>query len=84
MLSAKRGLIAVLVGILAVSQARADGGLTPGKPAGVREAARRSPSILVIGGAAAVAVVGIAIALDHSSSAVCSSACDISTTTPTS
>ena len=37
MLRIKRGLTVALVGALAVSQAQADGVLTPGKPAGVRE-----------------------------------------------
>jgi hypothetical protein len=75
----KWGLPVVLAAALTVSQALADGVLAPGKPAGTREAVRHSPNIYLISGAALVAVVGIAIALDHSSSAACGSACDGST-----
>ena len=62
-------MIAVAVAAaMAGSQAlAADGSLAPGKPAGVREAARHSPNLLLIGGAAAVAVVGIVVATQSSS-----------------
>jgi len=82
--SVKWGLAVVLAGALTVSQAQADGVLAPGKPAGVREAAGRSPSIWLIGSAAVIAVVGIGIAMAYSSNPVCGSACDNSTTTTTS
>lgn len=61
----------VVVVAMAGSQAlAADGSLAPGKPAGVHEA-QRSPNLLLIGGAAAIAVVGIAVAISGSSSASC-------------
>lgn len=82
MLSVKWGLTMVLVTTLAVSQAQADGVLAPGRPAGVRKASR-SPNILMMGLAGAVAVAGIAIAVAQSNDAVCGSACDASTVTTT-
>ena len=54
----------------------ADVSLAPGKPAGVREAARHSPSLWLIGGAAAVAVVAIVVATQSSSNAACGTACN--------
>jgi hypothetical protein len=63
-----------VVAAMAGSQAlAADGSLAPGKPAGVHQAAR-SPNLLLIGGAAVVAVVGIAVAIGTSNNAVCSPA----------
>ncbi len=74
----------VVVAAMAGSQAlAADGILAPGKPAGVHEA-QRSPSLLLIGGAAVVAVVGIAIAVSGSDNAACDAAhCPDSPTTGT-
>ena len=64
----------VVVAAMAGSQAlAADGSLAPGKPAGVHEA-QRSPNLLLIGGAALVAVAGIAIAVSGSSNAACDAA----------
>jgi hypothetical protein len=64
----------VVVAAMAGSQAlAADGSLAPGKPAGVHEA-QRSPSLLLIGGGALVAVVGIAIAVSGSNNAACDAA----------
>jgi len=61
----------VVVAAMAGSQAlAADGALAPGKPAGVHQAAR-SPNLLLIGGAAVIAVVGIAVAVSGSSDASC-------------
>jgi hypothetical protein len=69
-------IAAALAAGMAGSQAlAADVSLAPGKPAGVREAARHGPSLLLIGGAAAVAVVGIVIATQSSSNSVCGAAC---------
>ena len=66
---------------IAGSQAlAADGSLAPGKPAGVHQAAR-SPNLLLIGGAALVAVAGIAIAVSQSNDAQCGTACTAPTTT---
>jgi len=66
---------------IAGSQAlAADGSLAPGKPAGVHQAAR-SPNLLLIGGAAIVAVAGIAIAVSQSNDAQCGTACTSPTTT---
>jgi hypothetical protein len=64
----------VVVAAMAGSQAlAADGSLAPGKPAGVHEA-QRSPNLLLIGGAAVIAVVGIAIAVSGSDNAACDAA----------
>jgi hypothetical protein len=70
---------AAMVGSQAVA---ADLSLAPGKRAGVREA-QRSPSLWLIGGAAAVAVVGIVIATQSSSNAVCGTACNPPSTATT-
>jgi hypothetical protein len=58
----------------------ADGALAPGKPAGVRQAAR-STNLLLIGGAALVAVAGIAIAVSQGNDAQCGTACSAPATT---
>jgi len=58
----------------------ADGALAPGKPAGVHQAAR-SPSLLVIGGAAVVAVVAIVVAVQSGNDTQCGTACTAPTTT---
>jgi hypothetical protein len=82
MTSIRTAMIATAVAAaLAGSQAlAADGALAPGKPAGVRQAAR-SPNLLLIGGAALVAVAGIAIAVSQGNDAQCGSACSSPTTT---
>ena len=59
----------------------ADGALAPGKPAGVRQAAARSPNLLLIGGAALVAVAGIAIAVSQGNDTQCGTACTAPSTT---
>jgi hypothetical protein len=73
--------VAAMMGSQAVA---ADGSLAPGKPAGVKEAARHSRSLLVIGGAAAIAVGAVIVATQSSDKAVCGSACSVPTTTTTS
>ena len=80
-----RAMIAVAASLaFAGSQAvAADGTLAPGKPAGVHQAARHSPNLLLIGGAAAVVVGGVAIGLSQGNSQ-CTTACNnnsISTST---
>ena len=82
MTSFRTAMIAMSVAAaMAGSQAlAADGTLAPGKPAGVRQAAR-SPNLLLIGGAALVAVAGIAIAVSQGNDAQCGSACTSPTTT---
>jgi hypothetical protein len=73
----RTGMIAVaVVAAMAGPQAMAaDGALTPGKPAGISQARlHHSPNLLLIGGAAAVAVVGIVVATMSSSNAVCGAA----------
>jgi len=60
----------------------AEGALAPGKPAGVHQAAR-SPRLWVIGGAAALAVAGIAIAVSNSDNQQCGAACTTPVTTTT-
>ena len=62
----------------------ADGTLAPGKPAGVDQAARRSPNLLLIGGAAALVIGGIAVAISQGNDAQCGAACNVPTTTTTS
>jgi hypothetical protein len=71
---------AAMVGSQALA---ADGSLAPGKPAGVKEAARHSPNLLLIGGAAAIAVGAVVIATQNSDNAVCGTACTAPTTTGT-
>ena len=74
-----RAMIAVAAAVaFAGSQAvAADGTLAAGKPAGVQQAARHSPNMLLIGGAAALVAggVGLAIALSGSNSQ-CTTACN--------
>jgi hypothetical protein len=66
---------------MAGSQAlAADGSLAPGKPAGVHEA-QRSPNLLLIAGAATIAVIAIVVATQTSGNASCS-ATNCPTTTP--
>ena len=60
----------------------ADARLAPGKPAGVHQAARH-PSLLLIGGVAALAVAGIGIAVANSNNSKCGNACIAPTTTGT-
>ena len=61
----------VVVTAMAGSQAlAADGTLAPGKPAGVKQALR-SPNLLLIGGAAVIAVAAIAVAVTNSNDASC-------------
>ncbi|HSS14023.1 MAG TPA: hypothetical protein VLL04_09025, partial [Rhizomicrobium sp.] len=61
-----------MIGLVAVaammgSQAMAaDGSLAPGKPAGVKEAARHRTNLLLIGGAAAIAVGAVIVATQSS------------------
>ncbi|HEX4635286.1 MAG TPA: hypothetical protein VH189_03835 [Rhizomicrobium sp.] len=73
-----------VVAAMAGSQAlAADGALAPGKPAGVHPAAR-TPRLWVVGGAAALAVAGIAIAIGTSSNGQCGAPCAVPTTSTTS
>jgi len=65
---------------MAGSALAADGSLAPGKPAGVHQAAR-SPSLLLIGGAALVTVVAVVVATQSSDNAGCGTACSSPTTT---
>jgi hypothetical protein len=77
-------IVAMASAALIGSQAMAaDLSLAPGKPAGVREAQRGSPSLWLIGGAAAVAVVGIVIATQSSNDAACGTACNPPSTATT-
>lgn len=70
-------IAAVAVAAMATSQSlAADVSLAPGKPAGLHEAQRHSPSLWLIGGAAAVAVVAVVIATQNSNNAVCGTACN--------
>lgn len=63
----------------------ADGMLSPGKPAGVREAARSGPNLWVIGaGVAVAAVVGIVVATQSSNDATCNACTGPATTVTTS
>ena len=69
---------AALIGSQALA---ADVSLAPGKPAGVKEAARHRPNLLLIGGAAALAVGAVVFATQQSKSYVCGAACTPPTTT---
>ncbi len=64
--------MAVAAAMTASQALAADLSLTPGKPAGVRQAQHGSPSLLWIGLGVTVAVVGIVIATQSDSNAVCS------------
>jgi hypothetical protein len=69
---------------LAGSQAiAADGTLAPGKPAGVHQAARHSPNLLLIGGAAALVIGGVAVAISQDNKSQCTTACTIVPATTT-
>jgi hypothetical protein len=61
----------------------ADLSLSPGKPAGVREAQHGHPNLLLIGAGVTAAVVGIVIATQSSSNAACGSACTVTTSPST-
>ena len=73
-----RAMIAVAASVaFAGSQAvAADGTLAPGKPAGVQQAARHSPNLLLIGGAAALAVGAVAVAISQGGNSQCTTACN--------
>jgi len=71
--------VAAMVSTSALAAAN-DGALAPGKPAGVRQAAR-SPNLLLIGGAALVAVVGIAVAVSQGNDSSCGTSCASPSTT---
>ena len=75
--------LAATAAMMGSSALAAEGSLAPGKPAGIKEAARHSPNLLLIGGAAAVAIVGVVIAVQSDDKAVCGSACVAPTTTTT-
>jgi len=78
-------IAAIAAAAMAGSQAlAADVSLAPGKPAGVREAARHSPSLWLIGGAAVAAVVGVVIATQSSSYTPCGAGCTAPPATTTS
>jgi hypothetical protein len=53
--------------------------LAPGKPAGVHQA-QRSPNLLLIGGAAVIAVVAVVVATQSSNGNSCGTACTPATT----
>jgi hypothetical protein len=61
----------------------ADGTLAPGQPAGVQQAARHSPNLLLIGGAAALVIGGVAVAISQSSKSQCTTACTVVPATTT-
>ena len=73
-----RAMIAVAAAVaFAGSQAvAADGTLAAGKPAGVQQAARHSPNLLLIGGAAALVVGAVAVAISQTSNTSCGAACN--------
>ena len=75
---------ALLAAALSASQAMAADGppLAPGKPGGVRTAQHRSPSPLLITGAALLVVAGIGIAVATSNDTQCGSACAVTDTSP--
>jgi hypothetical protein len=80
----RNGMIAMAAAAaMAGSQAiAADGTLAPGKPAGVHQAAR-SPNLLLIGGAAALVIGGVAVAISQGNNAQCGAACNLPVSTST-
>jgi hypothetical protein len=62
----------------------ADVSLAPGKPAGVHQAQNGSPSLLLIGIAAAVVVAAVVVATQSSDNVACGAACSTPVTTSTS
>jgi len=75
--------LAAAVAMMGSSALAAEDALAPGKPAGIKEAARHSPNLLLIGGAAAIAVVAVVVATQSSDNAACGSACVAPPTTTT-
>jgi hypothetical protein len=78
------GLVAAAA--MAGSQALAAGAdmpLAPGKPAGVQQAQRHGPNLLLIGGVAALVAAAVVVAVVNSSNGSCS-ATNCPTTTSTS
>lgn len=75
--------LAVSAAIMGSQALAADVSLVPGKPAGVKEAQRRSksPNLLLIGGAAAVATAAVIVAVQQDDNASCGAACNPPTTT---
>lgn len=63
----------VVAAAMTGSQALA-GALAPGKPAGVQEAQRHGPNLLLIGGITVAVVAGIVIAATDSGNSSCSAA----------
>jgi len=72
--------VAAMMGSQALA---AEGTLAPGKPAGIKEAARHSPNLLIIGGAATLAVIGVVVATQNDNNAACGSACTVVPATTT-
>ena len=71
--------------LLGTQALAADVSLAPGKPAGTKEAQRRarSPNLLLIGGAAAIAIGAVVIATSQDDNSTCGTACNPPTTTGT-
>lgn len=74
---------AILGALLSGPQAMAADGplLAPGKPSGVQEAQRGSRHVLLIGGAVAVTILGIAVGIATSNNAKCGNACTVTSAT---
>jgi hypothetical protein len=75
--------IAATLAMMSTQAQAADSQLAPGKPAGVREAVRHGPNLLLIGGVGAAVVAGIVIATTNSGNSSCSAANCPGTTTAT-
>lgn len=71
--------VAVAAAMTGSQALAADLSLSPGKPAGVRQAQHGHPNLLLIGAGVTVAVVGIVVATQSSSNAACGSACTVTT-----
>lgn len=80
------GLVAAAA--MAGSQALAAGAdmpLAPGKPAGVQQALRHGPNLLLIGGVAALVTAAVVVAVVNSNNGSCSATnCPTSTSTSSS
>lgn len=75
--------LAAAAAMLGSQALAAEGTLAPGKPAGVQQAARHSPNLLLIGGAAALVVGAVVFATQNDSNAACGTACTVTPATTT-
>jgi hypothetical protein len=82
----RTGMVALVTAaaVLGSQALAAELSLAPGKPAGIQQAARHSPNLLVMAGVGALVVGAIAYATSQGKNPPCGSACIPATTTTTS